>query len=101
MAGIYQYNINHNMPDLFDNFFGKISQSITGKSPAHYGMNNQVNTGRFYSYHENGTNNKYWMPAEAKDSNPESDLMKQVKPRMGSVSSMESESKSRSSSISE
>lgn len=90
------------MPDIFDNLFGKISQSITGKSPAHYGMNNQVNTGKFYSYHENGTNNKYWMPtsSEIKDSF-EADSAQQVKPRMGSMSSMDSESKSRSSSVSE
>ncbi|SGZ56025.1 CIC11C00000004428 [Sungouiella intermedia] len=90
------------MPDLFDNFFGKISQSITGKSPTHYGMNNQVNSGRFYSYHENGTNNKSWMTlAEIKESFAEADNMQQVKPRMGSVSSMDSEPKSRNSSISE
>lgn len=89
------------MPDLFDNFFSRISTSITGKSPSHYGMNNQVNTGRYYSYHENGTNNKSWMTTdEIKDSFAQAEAM-EVKPRMGSVSSMESESKSRSSSISE
>lgn len=91
------------MPDLFDNFFGKISTSLTGKSPVHYGMSNQVNTGRFYSYHENGTNNKSWMTsAEIKESFRQAED-REVKPRMGSVSSMDSESDSepmsRSSSI--
>lgn len=91
------------MPDIFDNLFGKITQSITGKSPAHYGMNSQVNTGKFYSYHENGTNNKYWMPtsSEIKDTFGEADTSQLVKPRMGSMSSVDSESKSRSSSVSE
>lgn len=90
------------MPDLFENFFGKISQSITGKSSAHYGMNNQVNTGKYYSYHENSTNNKSWMTSkEIEDSFAQAESMKEVKPRMGSVTSMESESKSRGSSVSD
>lgn len=65
-------------------------------------MNNQVNTGRFYSYHENGTNNKSWMTSkEIEDSFNQAESMNEVKPRMGSVTSMDSESKSRSSSMSE
>lgn len=90
------------MSGIFDNFFGKIQTSITGKSPTHYGMHNQVNSGRYYSYHENSTNNKSWMTKdEIKDSFAKADAMDEIKPRMGSVSSMESESKSRNSSISE
>ncbi|CAG86768.2 DEHA2D03740p [Debaryomyces hansenii CBS767] len=51
------------MPDLFDNLFNRIGTKINGgKTTHHYQGSSQVNTGRFYSFHENGTNNKYWMP---------------------------------------
>lgn len=50
------------MPDLFDNFFSKISSTFNGgKTTAHYGGSSQVNAGRFYNAHNNVSNNKYWM----------------------------------------
>ncbi|RKP29699.1 hypothetical protein METBISCDRAFT_17969 [Metschnikowia bicuspidata] len=53
------------MPDLFDNFFGKMmSRWNGGKTTPRYGGATQVNSGRYYSYHQNGTNNKYWLPIE-------------------------------------
>lgn len=90
------------MPDLFDNFFGKISSAMNGgKSKPHYGGGTQVNTGSYYSYHQNPTNNNYWM---AKSKDVESKSMEEqmaMKPRMGSVSLMESQPKSRSGSVAE
>lgn len=51
------------MPDLFDNFFGKIGAKLNGGHLlSHYQMSNQVNTGRYYSYHSLALNNSYWMP---------------------------------------
>lgn len=88
------------MPDLFDNFFGKISTTLNGgKSTPRYGGSTQVNSGKFYSYHMNATNNKSWMPiqdfGQTMDDEP-------AKPRMGSMSSMSSDDpKSRNSSVSE
>lgn len=90
------------MPDLFDNFFGKISKSMNGgKTTYYHSGNSQVNAGRHYSYHENSTNNKYWMTAkDIKDQFAESGQNADVKPRMGSVSStLSEESKSRHSSV--
>lgn len=85
------------MPDLFDNLYNKISTSLNGgRSTHHYSNASRVNTGRFYSYHENSTNNKYWLPIN-KDMQKAADHIqdtKTVKPRMGSVSSMNSESDS-------
>lgn len=54
------------MPDIFDNIFNRIGTAINGgKTTHHYQGSSQVNTGRFYSFHENGTNNKYWMPTSS------------------------------------
>lgn len=99
------------MPDLFDNFFGRIGATLNGgKTPYRFSSGAQVNTGRYYNYHENTTNNKYWMPAEKAVGQVNPDLgdtlgkiedTQYVKPRMGSVTSMELELKSRNSSISE
>ncbi|CAH6719583.1 hypothetical protein CLIB1444_02S11914 [[Candida] jaroonii] len=82
------------MPDLFDNFFGKINHAVSGKTPTHYGLSSQVNSGRYYSYHTNSTNNNYWMPRDDKikvmkqdhedKMNPE---MQTPRPRMGSDAS--------------
>lgn len=83
------------MPDLFDNFFTKISTTLNGgKTPHHYSNASLVNTGKFYNYHENGTNNKYWMPTVNSDfakSASNIDESQKVSPRMGSVSSTNSE----------
>lgn len=92
------------MPDLFDNFFVKISTAMNGgKTTPHYGGSTQVNSGSFYSYHHNSTNNKSWM--SKKDMNDAMDLINvenAEKKRMGSIASMNSEeAKSRNSSISE
>lgn len=92
------------MPDLFDNFFGKISASLNGgKTTPHYGGSTQVNTGSFYSYHSNSTNNKSWMPTkDMHEAFAKMEDKNEVKPRMGSVSSMNSdEAQSRKSSVSE
>lgn len=81
------------MPDLFDNFFGKMSAKMNGgKTKPNYGGASQVNTGRFYSYHMNATNNKYWMTdKEMEESRRAAQNMEAMnKPRMGSVGSMES-----------
>lgn len=89
------------MPDLFDNFFGKLSSTLNGgKTTPHYGGSTQVNSGKFYSYHMNGTNNKYWMTGKEIEETFKN--TEEPKARMGSVSSMASEdAKSRNSSISE
>ena len=51
------------MPDIFDNFFGKMSTRMHGgKSTPHYSGASKVNTGSYYSYHSNSTNNNYWLP---------------------------------------
>lgn len=94
------------MPDLFDNFFNRFNQAIGGRRKSHYTGGSQVNTGSFYSYHQNATNNNYWLPRQKKtdtgmivDNNskmdiqgalnmPESDEY-EIKPRMGSVASSE------------
>lgn len=74
------------MPDLFDNFFSKFSTTLNGgRSKPHYGGSSQVNTGKFYSYHENSTNNKYWLPPVKKDDDKMPETMN--KQRMGSVAS--------------
>lgn len=82
------------MPDLFDNIFTRIGTAVNGKSRQHYLGASQVNTGRFYSYHENGTNNNYWLPtAKSFDKtmdNVES-MNKGRSERMNSVNSMSSE----------
>lgn len=83
------------MPDLFDNFFNKMSAKMHGgKTPYHYSMSSSVNTGRYYSYHENTTNNKSWLPQKEMAVPP---------PRKNSVMSMESdtgEPRSRMNSVS-
>lgn len=99
------------MPDLFDNFFGKVGKAVNGKSNSHYSSNSQVNTGRYYSYHNTGTNNNYWMPTSKKiednigDMKEPTDTDMRYSNRMGSVSSnmsMDSDmNKSRNSSVSE
>lgn len=85
------------MPDLFDNFFGKVNHAVTGKNPnVHYTSSSQVNTGKFYSYHNSASNNNYWLPIK-KVEQPETDPA--IKPRMGSVGSIstnESDQESRS-----
>lgn len=73
------------MPDLFDNFFGRLATTLNGgKSKPHYGGSSQVNTGRYYSYHENGTNNKYWLPRRTSETFVSNE---EVGERKGSVSS--------------
>lgn len=58
------------MPDLFDNFFNKIGTKLNGgRSTHHYGGSSQVNSGSYYSYHQNGTNNKYWMTKQQVNDN--------------------------------
>lgn len=82
------------MPDLFDNLFNKIGTKINGgKSTHHYQQSSQVNTGRFYSFHENATNNKYWMPVSKSFDNSMDKIENRQgqKPRMNSLASMESE----------
>ncbi|PSK39583.1 hypothetical protein C7M61_001382 [Candidozyma pseudohaemuli] len=84
------------MPDLFDNFFGKISAKLNGgKTTPFYGGSSQVNTGPFYSYHMNGTNNKYWMTdaemAESRKTAQQWQKFSESKARMGSVGSMDSQ----------
>ncbi|KAK8439474.1 hypothetical protein ACI3LY_004336 [Candidozyma auris] len=79
------------MPDLFDNFFGKMSAKMNGgKTKPFYGGSSQVNTGRFYSYHMNGTNNKSWMTDAEMEESRRNAQMQSMKPRMGSVGSMDS-----------
>ncbi|ODV81155.1 uncharacterized protein CANTADRAFT_5121 [Suhomyces tanzawaensis NRRL Y-17324] len=90
------------MPDLFDNFFGKINTKLNGgKTNTHYGASSQVNTGKFYSYHTNGTNNNYWLPRKDMGGKPTDTSPAKVsvvhedtaiKPRMNSMASMSSES---------
>lgn len=99
------------MPDLFDGFFNKIGTKINGgKTVHHYGGASQVNSGAFYSYHSNGTNNKYWLPQKQADpNNVMSEIAKKegvdkedivLKPRMGSINSLdEYEGKSRQNSV--
>lgn len=92
------------MPDLFDNFFGKLSSTISGgKTTPHYGGSSQVNSGKFYSYHMNGTNNKYWLTGkEIENTFAEMEPKAELGARLGSVSSMSSKDKSsRQSSLSE
>lgn len=48
-----------------------------------------MNSGKFYSYHMNGTNNKYWMTGEEIEETFK--RAEEPKARMGSVSSMDSE----------
>ncbi|KAM9927470.1 hypothetical protein OXX59_002534 [Metschnikowia pulcherrima] len=82
------------MPDLFDNFFGRVSTTMNGgKSKPRYGGASQVNSGKYYSYHSSSTNNNSWLPiAKPKEEKP-MDVMdamepKEPKPRMDSISSM-------------
>lgn len=99
------------MPDLFDNFFGKVGKAVNGKSNNHYSGNSQVNTGSYYSYHSTGTNNNYWTPTAKKMEQTvagvkePTDTEKRYSNRMGSISSnMSSDSdmdRSRNSSVSE
>ncbi|EEQ38293.1 putative COX assembly protein [Clavispora lusitaniae] len=97
-----QVACNSNMPDLFDNFFNKISSSVNGgKTTPRYSGSSQVNTGNYYSYHMNGSNNKSWMTSKEIENSFIKAEGDPPKPRLGSISSMESDSKSRSSSISE
>lgn len=80
------------MPDLFDNFFGKVNHAVTGKSPkVHYTSSSQVNTGKFYSYHNSASNNNYWLPTKKNLGPSEDDQSPQIKARMGSVGSMSSD----------
>lgn len=80
------------MPDLFDNFFGRISTTMNGgKSKPRYNMSSQVNTGAFYRYHTNGTNNNSWLPNAMNplvEKDMEGPSVKEPKARMGSVASM-------------
>lgn len=90
------------MSGIFDNFFGKISTTLNGgKSRPSYTGLSQVNTGTFYSYHENGTNNRSWMLKQEIEDSFKSleEQNKMNKPRMGSVSSVDD--KSRHLSVSE
>lgn len=78
------------MVDLFENFFGRIGQAMNGgKSHQHYGGTSQVNAGRHYNYHENGSNNKYWLPKT--DLRETFDHIDDTKPRMDSVASTSSD----------
>lgn len=82
------------MPDLFDNLFNRIGTKINGgKTTHHYQGSSQVNTGRFYSFHENGTNNKYWMPTSKSFDNTidKNDDTNTKKERMNSDASVGSE----------
>ncbi|RLV87784.1 hypothetical protein JA9_002420 [Meyerozyma sp. JA9] len=83
------------MPDLFDNFFTKIGSTMNGgKTRHHYSGATQVNTGRFYSYHENGSNNNSWLPTSKSFNKATADLAEVNKgrtERMNSVNSMSSE----------
>lgn len=75
------------MPDLFDNFFNKVSAKMHGgKTPYHYSMSSSVNTGRYYSYHENSTNNKSWLPHDQMEASTAVPA-----PRKNSMISMNSE----------
>lgn len=65
-----------------------------GKSHHHYQGSSQVNTGRFYSYHENASNNKSWLPASSsfnKTMGNMEEMNKGRTERMNSVNSMSSE----------
>ncbi|CAI5758030.1 unnamed protein product [Candida verbasci] len=56
------------MPDLFDNFFNKITTKFSGGHTTHYyGGSSQVNTGKFYNYHSTPNNNNYWLPTKKKE----------------------------------
>mmetsp|Transcript_6728 Transcript_6728/g.6635 ORF Transcript_6728/g.6635 Transcript_6728/m.6635 type:complete len:103 (-) Transcript_6728:463-771(-) len=80
------------MPDLFDNIFNRIGAKINGgKTTHHYQGSSQVNTGRFYSFHENGTNNKYWMPTSKSFDNTMENFDNTNKERKTSDASVESE----------
>lgn len=79
------------MPDLFDNFFGKIGTFVNGgKTHQHYGAPSQVNTGSYYNYHSSATNNKYWMNRNEMKPAVEEEGMISAKERMGSIGSMNS-----------
>lgn len=79
------------MPDLFDNFFGKVSYAVTGKNPKpHYASASLMNSGKIYSYHNTTSNNNYWLPTAKKidgTMSMEDDGSQKVKARMGSVAS--------------
>lgn len=75
------------MPDLFDNFFDRVGNAFGAKNTGQRNLfSSQVNTGRFYNFPQNGTNNNYWLPR--------ADLtkIKQKMERRESASSMESDS---------
>lgn len=83
------------MPDLFDNFFTRIGTAMNGgKTRPHYLGASQVNTGKFYSYHENGSNNSSWLPTSKSFNKTVSgldEINKGRTERMNSVNSMNSE----------
>lgn len=83
------------MPDLFDNFFTRIGTAMNGgRSRPNYLGASQVNTGKFYSYHENGSNNNYWLPTSKslnKTVSGMEEFNKGRTERMNSVNSMSSE----------
>ncbi|KAK6198659.1 uncharacterized protein RJT21DRAFT_50359 [Scheffersomyces amazonensis] len=90
------------MPDLFDNFFGKINTKINGgKTTYHYGGANPPNTGSFYSYHSTANNNNYWLPKAKQDDDK---IVIEAKERQSSITSINSETleggRSRFSSVS-
>ncbi|RLV89460.1 hypothetical protein JA1_005149 [Spathaspora sp. JA1] len=93
------------MPDLFDNFFGKIGAKINGGKTTHYhGGASQVNTGRFYSYVATPSNNNYWLPREKASTAAAAgdvDTSIAIKERSSSITSLEEGNKSRSGSVSE
>ncbi|KAI3406106.2 hypothetical protein KGF56_000947 [Candida oxycetoniae] len=65
------------MPDLFDNFFTSISAKLNGgHTKRHYSADSQVNTGKFYSYHNTASNNNYWLPRKASVSSVDDDAVK-------------------------
>ncbi|KAI5965194.1 uncharacterized protein KGF55_001414 [Candida pseudojiufengensis] len=54
------------MPDLFDNFFTSIGAKFhNGQTKRRYSMGSQVNSGKFYSYHNTPSNNNYWLPRKS------------------------------------
>ncbi|KAI3406108.2 hypothetical protein KGF56_000949 [Candida oxycetoniae] len=57
------------MPDLFDNLFTNIGAKFNGgTTKRRYSGAKQVNTGKFYSYHNTPSNNNYWLPRKGSTS---------------------------------
>ncbi|CUM65763.1 uncharacterized protein PRCAT00003411001 [Priceomyces carsonii] len=73
---------------LFDNFFDKIGTAVHGgRSSGHYQSSSQVNTGSYYNYHKNGTNNDYWLPTSKSFGDTMDKIDDVNKARMNSVAS--------------